>query len=134
MMENLKEKEIKMIRQMFVDKNTLMLLVSGVPMISIMIWQPIIISFTKILLIFFASAIYFLVTWFFINKKSDMTYLAWFVSLPLVVYCSAESVNNLDWSELEKNANWLGYLSAYFFLISLFYRAAGLFFSFGSRP
>lgn len=133
-MEDLKNKEIKMIRVFFIDKNALTLFLSGAPMIFAMIWQPIVISFTKIFLISVASMIYVVVTYFFINKKKDMTYLAWFASLPLVVYCSAESVNNLDWSESEKNANWLAYLSAYFFLIALLYRTLGLVFPLHQGP
>lgn len=132
-MKDLKDKEIKMISVLFIDKNTLTLFLSGVPMIIAIVWQPIVISVTKFFLIFVASTTYVAVTYIFINNKRDITYLSWFVSLPLVVYCSAESVNNLDWSEMEKNANWVAYLSAYFFLIAVLYKILDLFFSLGAR-
>lgn len=132
-MENFRDKEIKSIRVLFIEKNLLVLILSGVPMVAAMIWQPIVISFAKMFVVFFASIVYVATTYLLINNKKDLTILTWFVSLPLVVYCSAESVNNLDWSESEKNANWIAYLGAYFFLVALLYRIAGLITPFSSR-
>ncbi|GGY49528.1 hypothetical protein GCM10011297_23090 [Bacterioplanes sanyensis] len=132
-MKNLKDKEIKMISVLFIEKSNLVLLLSGAPMIIAMVWQPIVISATKFFLIFIASATYVAATYISITQKKDITYLSWFVSLPLVVYCSAESVNNLDWSEMEKNANWLTYLSAYFFIIAVSYRILILLFPLAER-
>lgn len=132
-MKELKNKDIKMISVIFVDKNNQTLLLSGLLMIAAMAWQPIVISVTKIFLILVASTAYVAATYLYISNRKDITYLSWCVSLPLVVYCSALSVSNLEWSEMEKNANWVAYLSAYFFLIAVLYRILDLFFSLGAR-
>lgn len=121
-MGDFKSKEIEVITLVFFDKNTSLILLSSFFMIISAIWQPSIISFVKLFLILVASIVYVTVTLLFIKRIKDFTYLSWLVSLPLVVYCSALSVNNADLSEMEKNANCIAYFSAYFFFIALFYR------------
>jgi hypothetical protein len=78
-------------------------------------------------LIVFASIIYFISTYFFIEKNKDFTDLTWAVSFPLVLYGAVFSVENLKITEAEKFSNSVFYLGLYFFSISLLYRGAILF-------
>lgn len=121
-MKDLKTQNQEMVRAIFIDKNILVLFMSGVPMIIAIIWQPAVISVTKFFMVFVASAIYVITTYLLLVNKRDLTFLCWLISLPLVVYCAAGSVEILEWSDAVKNANWLLYLSGYFFLIALLYR------------
>lgn len=121
-MKDFKGEDRKMVSAIFIDKNSLVLFVSGVPMVIAMIWQPAVISVTKFVMIFIASAIYVVTTYLLLVNKRDLTYLCWLISLPLVVYCAAGSVNSLELLEVVKNVNWLLYVSLYFFLIAFLYR------------
>lgn len=121
-MKDLKTQNQEMVSAIFIDKNSLVLFVSWVPMIIAMIWQPAVISVTKFVMVFVASAIYVITTYLLLVNKRDLTFLCWLISIPLVVYCAAGSLEILEWSDAVKNANWLLYLSGYFFLIALLYR------------
>lgn len=121
-MKDLKTQNQEMVSAIFIDKNSLVLFVSWVPMIIAMIWQPVVISVTKFVMVFVASAIYVITTYLLLVNKRDLTFLCWLISIPLVVYCAAGSLEILEWSDAVKNANWLLYLSGYFFLIALLYR------------
>ncbi|PID42937.1 MAG: hypothetical protein CSA52_02020 [Gammaproteobacteria bacterium] len=68
--------EIKMINAVFIDRNRLTLFLSGALMIIAMLWQPIVISVTRLLLTGIASTTYVVATWLFIKKKRDITDLA----------------------------------------------------------
>lgn len=121
-MKDLKTQNQEMVSAIFIDKNSLVLFVSWVPMIIAMIRQPAVISVTKFVMVFVASAIYVITTYLLLVNKRDLTFLCWLISIPLVVYCAAGSLEILEWSDAVKNANWLLYLSGYFFLIALLYR------------
>lgn len=123
-MENEDDKFIGVILFLFVRMNSLVLILSGIPIVFVLMYRPIVIDVFKIVLIFISVLVYSITTLFYIIRKLDFTFLIWLISVPLVVYCAASSVEGIEWSNCNKNMNLVFYLCSYFFGIALVYRLA----------
>jgi hypothetical protein len=115
-----------MILNIFLHKNAIVILISFLVMVLALLNSSMIAILNSSLIVF-ASIIYFISTYFFIEKNKDFTDLTWAVSFPLVLYGAVFSVENLKITEAEKFSNSVFYLGLYFFSISLLYRGAILF-------
>lgn len=115
------KKDISIIEIIFVKRNKLTIFLSGFMVLTMIFIEPKIISSLKIILILFAALIYYFSSRFFGKNNKDIMGISWAASVPLVVYAASISVNNLDWSDFDKNINCVAYLSLYFFFIAGFY-------------